>query len=253
MICTYLMMNNADPILRDVRVRRAIAHAIDREAIIAAKFGGHARLATGFLPEIHWAYNGDVPRYGYDPRRAAALLDEAGYPDPDGPGPRPRMRLLYKGSSDAFRVTVARVIAAQLAEVGIEVDLRSFEFATFFADIKKGSYQLASMQTNELTEPDYYHTYFHSSRIPDARNPDLHNRWRYRNADVDRLTEEGRRELDRAKRKVIYGEVQRLVASDVPVVPLWHENNIVLSNVDVQDYRITPNARIIGLASAWKR
>jgi peptide/nickel transport system substrate-binding protein len=252
-ILTYFMMNNADPILGDVRVRRAIAHALDRPAIIAAKFGGHARLATGLLPELHWAYEGDVARYDHDPARARALLDEAGYPDPDGPGPRPRMTLQYKTSSDAFRVSVARVIAAQLAEVGIAVDLRSFEFATFFADVKKGSYQLASMQTNELNEPDYYHTYFHSSRIPDPRNPDLHNRWRYRNAEVDRLTEEGRRELDRARRKAIYAEVQRLVAHDVPIVALWHEDNIVLSNVDVQGYRITPNARLVGLATAWKR
>jgi peptide/nickel transport system substrate-binding protein len=251
-ILTYLMMNNADPILRDVRVRRAIAHAIDRPAIIAAKYGGHARLASGLMPELHWAYAGDVPRYDHDRRRAAELLDEAGYRDPDGAGPRPRMTLVYKTSSDAFRVAVARVIAAQLSEVGIDVDVRSFEFATFFADVKKGSFQLASMQTAELNEPDYYYFYFHSARIPDALNPDGGNRWRYRNRDLDRLTEAGRRELDLEKRKAIYAEVQRLVATDVPVFPLWHEDNVVLSNVDLQDYRITPNARLIGLARAWK-
>lgn len=252
-ILTYLMLNNADPILRDLRVRQAIALAIDRPSIIAAKYGGHARPATGLLPERHWAYAGDVPRHDHDLARARALLDAAGYPDPDGPGPRPRMTLVYKTSSDAFRVSVARVLAAQLAEVGIEVDVRSFEFATFFADVKKGSYQLASMQTGELNEPDYYYFYFHSSRIPDERNPDGGNRWRYRNPDVDRLTEAGRRELDRDRRKAIYGEVQRLVAADVPVVVLWHEDNVVLSNVDVQGYRITPNARLVGLSSAWKR
>jgi peptide/nickel transport system substrate-binding protein len=252
-ILTYLMTNTADPLLRDVRVRRAIALALDRRAIVAAKFGGHARLATGLLPEIHWAYAGDVPRYDHDPARARALLDAAGYPDPDGAGPRPRMHLVYKTSSDAFRVAVARVIAAQLADVGIEVEVRSFEFATFFADVKKGSFQLASMQTNELNEPDYYYFYFHSSRIPDARNPDGGNRWRYKNPEVDRLTEAGRRELDLVKRKAIYAEVQRLVAEDVPVVALWHEDNLTLSNVDVQGYHMTPNARFAGLASAWKR
>jgi peptide/nickel transport system substrate-binding protein len=252
-ILTYLMMNTDDPLLGDVRVRRAIALAIDRPSIIAAKYGGHAKLASGLMPEFHWAYSGDVPRYDHDPGRARRLLDEAGYPDPDGAGPRPRMRLLYKTSSDAFRVAVARVIAAQLSEVGIDVDVRSFEFATFFADVKKGSYQLASMQTNELNEPDYYHFYFHSSHVPDARDPDGGNRWRYRSRDVDRLTEAGRRELDLGKRKAIYAEVQRLVAEDVPVVALWHEDNIVLSNVDVQGYYTTPNARLVGLASAWKR
>jgi peptide/nickel transport system substrate-binding protein len=252
-ILTYLMMNNADPLLRDVRVRRAIALAVDRPSIIAAKYGGHAQLATGLMPAFHWAYSGDVPRYDHDPRRARALLDEAGYPDPDGPGPRPRMSLIYKTSSDSFRVAIARVIAAQLSEVGIDVDVRSFEFATFFADVKKGSYQLASMQTAELNEPDYYYFYFNSVRIPDEKNPDGGNRWRYRNADVDRLTVAGRRELDPVRRKAIYGEIQRLVATDVPVIALWHEDNIALSNADLQGYHMTPNARLIGLAGAWKR
>ncbi len=252
-LLTQMLLNNADPMLRDVRVRQAIALAIDRPAIIAAKFGGRARLATGLVAPGHWAYEPDVPRWDRDVARARQLLDEAGLRDPDGAGPKPRARLVYKTSSDAFRVTLARVIAAQLAEVGLDVEVRSFEFATFFSDIKKGSYQLASMQTSDITDPDFYFTYFHSSRIPDATNPDGGNRWRYKNARVDELTRAGRHELDRVKRKALYSEVQRLVAGEVPTIPLWHEDNVVLSNVDVQGYAITPNARLIGLASAWKR
>jgi peptide/nickel transport system substrate-binding protein len=252
-ILTYLMMNNADPLLRRREVRQAIALAIDRPAIIQAKYGGHARRASSLMSTFHWAYAAGLPAWHRDLRRAGALLDAAGYPDPDGPGPRPRMKLVYKTSSDAFRVAVARVIAAQLSEVGIDVEVRSFEFATFFADVKKGIYQLASMQTAELNEPDYYHFYFHSGRIPDERNPDGGNRWRYANPEIDRLTEAGRRELDPARRKPIYAEVQRIIATDLPVFPLWHEDNIVLSNADVQGYRMTPNARFIGLTGAWKR
>ncbi len=252
-LLTYLLMNNTDKLLSDLRVRQAIALAIDRPAIIAAKFGGRAKLATGLLPPGHWAYADDVVHWNRDLARARQLLDDAGLRDPDGDGPRPRATLVYKTSSDAFRVTVARVIAAQLSEIGLEVEVRSFEFATFFADIKKGSYQLASMQTGEISEPDYYFMYFNSSRIPDPSNPDGGNRWRYKNPEVDRLTVLGRHELDRAKRKLIYGEVQRLVAADVPIVPLWHEDNVVLSNGDVQGYEITPNARLLGLRTAWKR
>jgi peptide/nickel transport system substrate-binding protein len=249
---TYLLLNNTDPILKDKRVRQAIALALDRPAIIAAKFGGRAQLATGLLPPTHWAYAKGVTSWDRDLARAKALLDEAGYRDPDGDGPRPRFSMSYKTSSDAFRVSVARVIAAQLAEVGIEVEVRSFEFATFFADVKKGQYQLASMQTSEITEPDYYFTYFNSSWIPNARQPDGYNRWHYINGDVDRLTEAGRRELDVEKRKVIYDQVQRIVADDVPVVPLWHEDNIVLSSAGVSGFSITPNARLVGLVDAWK-
>jgi peptide/nickel transport system substrate-binding protein len=251
-VLTYLMFNNDDPILKDLRVRQAIALALDRPAIIAAKFGGRAQLATGLMPSQHWSYNPNVTRYDHDRARAKRLLDEAGLRDPDGDGPRPRVSFVYKTSSDAFRVTVARVIAAQLAEIGVAVEIRSFEFATFFTDVKKGSYQLASMQTADITDPDFYFTYFHSSWIPTPKTPDGYNRWRYRNGEVDRLTEEGRRELDRTRRKAIYDQVQALVAADVPIVPLWHEDNVVLTNVDVQGYTITPNARLVGLRNAWK-
>ena len=251
-ILTYLMMNNTDPALRDVRVRQAIALAIDRPSIIASKFGGRARLATGLLPDFHWGYEAAVPRYDHDVARAKQLLDAAGFSDPDSDGPRPRLALTYKTSSDSFRVALARTLAAQLSEVGIAVEVRSFEFATFFADVKKGQFQLASMQTAELTEPDYYYAYFHSSRIPSAANPDGGNRWRYSNARVDTLTSAGRAELDRDRRKVIYSEVQKLVAADVPIVPLWFEDNVVVAGRAVRGYRLTPNARFVGLISTTK-
>ena len=248
-LLTYMLINNDDPVLRDHRVREAIALALDRPALVAAKFGGRAVLATGLLPPIHWAYNPDVPRYGRDLARARALLDEAGYKaGPDGI----RLHLVYKTSAVAFRVALARALAAQLGDAGIAVEVRSFEFGTFFADVKKGNYQLATMQSSEITEPDFYYFYFHSSRIPDAKDPDGGNRWRYRNPEIDRLTEAGRAELDRDKRKAIYAQVQRIVAQDLPIVPLWHEDNVVLSNVDVQGYAIVPNARFVGLIGATK-
>jgi peptide/nickel transport system substrate-binding protein len=251
-LLTYVMLNNADAAFGDVRVRQAIALAIDRPALIEAKFGGRAVLATGLMPPTHFAYNPNVQRWERDLPRARRLLDEAGLRDPDGNGPRPRLKVTYKTSADAFRVSIARVIAAQLADIGIEVEVRAFEFGTFFADIKKGSFQIASMQTAEITNPDFYFTYFHSSRIPDAKNPDGGNRWRYRNAEVDRLTVEGKHELDAVKRKLIYDRVQEIVAAEVPIIPLWHEDNVVLTNVDVSGYTITPNARLGGLRTTTK-
>jgi peptide/nickel transport system substrate-binding protein len=248
-ILTYLMMNNDDPLLKDRRVREAIALAIDRKAIVDAKFGGRARLANGLLPAIHWAYATDLPSRDRDLVRARQLLDEAGF-KPNASGVR--MSLVYKTSSDAFRMSIARIIAAQLGDVGIAVEVRSFEFATFFADIKKGIYQIASMQSAELNEPDYYYFYFHSSRVPDKGNPDGGNRWRYRSPELDDLAVRGRQEIDLAKRKAIYRDAQHVVWRDVPIVPLWHEDNVVLTNIDLQGYTLTPNARYSGLVNAAK-
>jgi peptide/nickel transport system substrate-binding protein len=251
-ILTYMLLNNTSKPLDDLRVREAIALALDREEIIRARFGGRAVLATGLLAPSVAGYEGDVTRWDHDAARAKALLDEAGFPDPDGDGPRPRLTLSYKASSDQFRVSIARLVAAQLARVGIAVELRSFEFATFFADIKKGNYQLAMMQTSDIGGPDFYHTFFHSSEITSPEHPDGYNRWHYKNAEIDRLTDEGRAELDAGKRAVIYTEVQQIIARDVPIIPMWHEDNVALTGAGVHGYTILPNARLAGLATVTK-
>lgn len=249
LLLTYMLLNNDDPILKDLRVREAIALTLDRPTVIHARFQGRAVLATGLLPPTHWAYNGDVAHWDRDLPRARALLDAAGFrAGPDGV----RMRLTYKTSADAFRVAIAHVLASQLAEVGIEVEVRPFEFATFFADIKRGNFQIATMQTTPITEPDFYFSYFHSSRIPTDADRDAQNRWNYRNADFDRVSAAARHEPDRAVRKGLYAEAQRLVARDLPVIPLWHEDNVVLSNVDVQSYAILPDGRFAGLPGVTK-
>jgi peptide/nickel transport system substrate-binding protein len=251
-VLSYLMMNNEDPVLEDVRVRQAIALALDRDAIIAAKFSGRAVKSYGLMPPGHWAGDPDVVRWDHDPARAKALLDAAGLVDPDGAGPRPRLHLVYKTSSDQFRVAVARVIAAQLGTVGIAVEVRAFEFGTFFADIKQGSFQLASMQTTDIQDPDFLRTYFSSTRIPTPDDPNANNRWRYRNAEVDDLVERGRRVLDPEQRVGLYRAAQQIIAREVPIVFLWHEDNVVLAHEGVTGFRILPNARLSGLTTTAK-
>ncbi|MBK9030003.1 MAG: ABC transporter substrate-binding protein [Myxococcales bacterium] len=252
-VLSYLMFNTRDPLLADVRVRRALALALDRPTIVARKFAGRAVLATGLLPPDHWAYRAPAQPLVRDLAEAGRLLDAAGYPDPDGPGGAPRLALVYKTSSDQFRVAIARVIAAQLAELDVEVEVRPFEFGTFFADVKKGSYQLASMQTAEITEPDMYYPYFHSSRIPDVGHPDDTNRWRYVNPEVDRLLEAGRQEGDRARRVELYAQAQALLSRDLPIVPLWHEDNVAIVNRAVTGYHVLPNARWSAFAEVVKQ
>lgn len=252
-VLSYLMFNNRDPVLADVRVRRALALALDRQTIVERKFAGRAVLATGLLPPDHWAYVAPPTTLSRDLAAAGALLDAAGYPDPDGPGGRPRLSFTYKTSSDQFRVAIARVIAAQLAQLDVEVEVRPFEFATFFADIKKGNYQLASMQTSDITEPDMYFPYFHSTRIPTGEHPDDTNRWRFVDPTVDALLVAGRSEFDRARRIAIYAEAQAILTRELPIVPLWHEDNVAIVNRDLDGYAVLPNARWSMLAQVRKR
>ena len=241
----YIIYNFEDPILGDARVRRAISYAIDREALIAFAMEGMARPATGLLPPEHWACNPKVPRYGYDPRGAAALLDEAGYRDPDGEGPRLRFKLSYKTSTDKTANEVARVIADQLRRVGIGLEVLSFEWGTFFSDVKTGDFQMAGLRWVGMNDPDAFHFIFHSSSVPPAGA----NRGRYRNPEVDRLLDESRVEPDVARRKVLYGRVQEILARDCAYTSLWWLDNVVVLRGGFRGFEAQPGGEYTSLAS----
>lgn len=228
-----------------VEVRRAIAHAIDREAIIATLLLGQARIADSmFAPEL--PAHAEVTRYAHDPARAKALLDAAGLPDPDGDGPAPRFRLSYKTSTDRLRNRIADVIAAQLAEVGIAVEKRQFEWGTFFADIQKGNFQTFSLTWVGVIDPDHLFYVFHSSSMP----PSGANRGRYRNADVDALLERSREEPDEAARQGLLREAQRRVADDAVYVGLWWMDNVIVRRGRLVGFTPYPGGEYTSLASA---
>lgn len=249
----YLGMNTEDVRLKDPRVRRALALAIDRERIIRTKLRGKATLASSLLPPFHWAFHTPATKLTYNPEEAKRLLDEAGFPDPDGPGGKPRLQLLYKTSTDALPVAIARVIAAQLAEVGISVEIRPLEFHLFLSDVKKGNFQLYTLSSAEIAEPSLFRNFFHSSYIPSAKNLDAGlNRMRYRNGLLDELLDLGSREIDRDKRREIYAKIQDILADEVPMLPLWHPDNVTVARRCVQGFRMWPTAQLSGLARARK-
>src|SRR6185369_510967 len=138
--------NMRDPVLKDKRVRHALGYAIDRQAIVDYLRRGLARPAIGILPPASWAFDDGVFQFTHDPAKARALLDEAGYTDPDGDGPEPRLRLSLKVSTNEETRLQSTVVQENLGRVGIELDLRAYEFATFFADVLRGNFQLFSLQ-----------------------------------------------------------------------------------------------------------
>ncbi|MCX7958938.1 MAG: ABC transporter substrate-binding protein, partial [Deltaproteobacteria bacterium] len=240
---TYMGINLKDPILSNKDVRKAIAYAIDREAIIKYKFMGFARPSYSVLVPEHWAYEKDVLKYEFNPDEARRLLDRAGFKDPDGDGPLKRFTITYKTSTNKFRIQIAKMICKMLEDIGIDVKLRAYEFGTFFSDIKSGNFQIYTMQWTEPVEPDFYYWLFHSNSIPDAKgNTNGANRGRYINPEVDNLLEEGRRELNREKRKEIYSKVQKIISDELPYISLWHEDNIAIINSKYTNYNIFPNA-----------
>jgi peptide/nickel transport system substrate-binding protein len=243
---SYIGLNTRAKTLRDVRVRRALAHAIDRPALIRHECGGRAQRAHGWIPPGHWAYTDDVRKYPYDPSRAEALLDAAGYPDP--PGAAPRMELTLRTSTDRFRLSVARAIAAMLRRVGIEVDVRPSEVATLIADLNHGRFEMTMLQVPEVIEPHVLSWFFASHRIPGPQRAGGANRWRIRNEALDEAFERGRRRADRGVRTEAYARVQRILARELPVIPLWHDDVVAVVGSRAEGFRVPRDGRFSTLA-----
>ena len=242
----YIGINLTHPILRHQKVRQAIACAIDRDSIIRHLLKNIVSEASGLLSPQNWAYDESARRWPYNPGLAKQLLDEAGFIDPDGDGPRPRFRLSFKTTNIDLRRRIAETFKEQLQRVGIELELRSYEWGTFFSDIKTGNFHLYSLAWVGIEDPDIYHQIFHSSSVP----PNGDNRGRYRNAEVDRLLEQGRVTIDRSERQVIYRSVQRLLAEDLPYVPLWWWKNVIARQPGLRGFVAYPDGELISLKKA---
>jgi peptide/nickel transport system substrate-binding protein len=239
----YIGMKLDHPVLRIREIRQAIAHAVDREAVIRHLLKGLATPATGLLSPAHWAYEPHVRQFSYDPDQAKRLLDQAGFPDPDGDGPLPRFKLSYKTTTLDLRRRIAEAFKEQLSRVGIELDVRTYEWGTFYGDIKKGNFHLYSLAWVGVTDPDIYYNLFHSDSV--APNGD--NRGRYRNLEIDALLDKGRKSLIQTERKRIYSQVQRMIALDLPYVPLWWTKNVVVMNPAIRGFTPYPDGDLVSL------
>jgi peptide/nickel transport system substrate-binding protein len=234
----YLGMNLRDPALADVRVRQAIGYATNRDAIITYLRRGLGRPATGLVPDVAWAFEPGVFRFTYDPAHARRLLDDAGFLDPDGEGPRSRLKLSLKISTNEETRLQATAIQHDLATVGIDLDVTSYEFATFFNDVLKGNFQLFALQWvgGAMIDPDMLRRVFHSKEIP----PEGFNRGYYHNPIVDRLLDLATTAVDEDSRKRYYAEAQRLIAADAPYIPIWNKTNVIVAQKGLTGLHLNP-------------
>jgi len=234
---TYIGFNMRDPAIGDLRVRQAIAHAIDRSAIIDKVMRGAAREAETLFPPGHWAGHSGLTAYAFDPAKSRQLLQEAGY-GPDNP-----LTLVYKTSSDPFRIRLATIIQSQLNDVGIRVDLRSYDWGTFFGDIKAGNFQLYSLSWVGVRTPDILRYIFASDALPPAGA----NRGRYASPRVDELLKRaaGAGTLD--AQAGIYRQVEQQLHHDLPYVPLWYEEQYAAESDRVGGYRVSADGNYDGL------
>jgi peptide/nickel transport system substrate-binding protein len=240
----YLAFNVRDPLLADARVRQAIACAIDRDLIVRTLMRGHAQPTMSLLPANHWAWSGDVARYNYDPARAEQLLGAAGFKRGNN---GVRLHLTMKTSNDEGTRLLAAVLQQQLARVGIALDLRSFEFATFYSDVTRGAFQMYSLRWiggNE--QPDIFSYAFLTANF----SPKGANRGHYSNAKLDALLTDATENEDRTQRKADYAEAQQILARDLPAFNLWYIDTVVVHNRRLTDVVPAPSGSYAFLETA---
>lgn len=223
---SYLGLNMQDPVLRHVKVRRAIAHAIDRQAIINKVMVHNTRIATLILPPEHYTNFGaanvevdfeqgsaNTSIYNYNPALAKALLIEAGVKLP--------LKLIYKTSTDAQRVRFATILQAQMQPAGIALEIRSLDWGTFFEDVKQGNFQMFGLTWVGIKTPEIYEKAFGSNNAP----PNGFNRGRYMDTKLDELLAVENWQLASMR-----------MHEQLPYIPLWYEGQFVAMRTGLLNY-----------------
>jgi peptide/nickel transport system substrate-binding protein len=230
----YIGTNLEDLILSKREVRQALAYATDRESLIKYLVRDEARLATGLLPPNHWAYEPNVKTYAYDPDTAEKLLDSAGFARAAN---GKRFHLTIKVSTDEQARLIGAALQDQWKKIGVDLEVRSLELATLFADLTKGNFQLSYLKwVGANNDPDVFALVFSTKRIP----PNGSNRGRYRNSKVDELTDAIRVEMNQPKRKELTSEVQKIVAEDLPYIPLWYADVVSVHRRTLGELTLSP-------------
>lgn len=226
---SYLGLNMQDPVLKQLKVRQAIAYAINRQAIIDKVMVSNSRIAGAILPPEHYAGNNSLIPYDYNPALSKKLLLEAGIKLP--------LKLVYKTSTDAQRVRFATILQAQMLPAGIELEIKSLDWGTFFADVKQGNFQLFGLTWVGIKTPEIYAKAFGSQNFP----PNGFNRGRY--ADV---------ELDKLLANEDWQAATARIHAQLPYIPLWYEGQFAAMAKNITNYSPKPDGNWDDLATITK-
>ncbi len=228
----YIGLNFRDPFIASAKVRQALSLAISPQKIIDKMFYGHAIAATGLLLPTDPYHEESLESHVYDPSLAKKLLTGLDIPE-----------LVLAVPNDPFRVQVAKALAEQWQQVGVNVKVQSMDWGKFKNDVDHGVAQMWLLKWTGFKDPDILRYLFSSKSIP----PDGANRGYYQNKELDQLLDLAASTLDSEERKKLYGKVQLILSDDLPYLFLWHEHNVAIKNNRLKDYQIYLDGRFDGL------
>ena len=232
LIYEHIDLNLDNPILADRRVRHALIHAIDREAISQRLFGGRQPVAHTSVNPLDWVYADDVPKYPFDLKKAAKLLDAAGWTQRrkgirhNKQGQPLRLEIMTTAGNRS-RELVEQVLQSQWKAAGIDVRIRNQPARVFFGQtVTERKFTGLAMYAWISAPESVPRTTLHSAHIPHADNNYAgQNYTGFKNQEMDDLLEVIETELDRAKRKKLWHRLQTIYAGELPVLPLYFRAN----------------------------
>ena len=225
----YVGMNTRSAPLNNVKIRRAIGYAIDRDKMIKELLSGRAKIAHSILPARSWAYSRGT-QYNFDPAKSRQLLREAGYKNEP-------IKFKYASGNIVFE-RYARTIQISLKEVGLNVEIETLDPGTLRYQLSQGQFQLSTgAWIGGNQDPIFLKDLFTTGRIP-GENVACCNRSRYSNPEVDKLIDQAINEIDRNKAKDLYTHAWALISNDLPLLPLWYPANMVVANTRIGNIKI---------------
>ncbi len=238
---TYLAFNFRDPIFSNLKVRQAIAYAIDRKSLLQFRLQGQGTLAKGMFPANNFYYDSSLPEAQFDPQRAKTLLKEANIQDPIA-------FAIKVSSSNKSTVEIAKAIAANLKDVGFQPSVEMLENSVFLDQLKKGVASVWLSPWVGFKDPDHLRFVFATNMVAPAGG----NRGAYSNPNIDDLLQEGREEINPEKRKIIYDQAQQLLSAELPYVYLWHSLNIAVTGKNIEGYKLYADGRYWSIVNVTK-
>jgi len=241
-----IIFNLKDPVFKDIRVRKALDHAIDKESIIENQLKGHSKICTGPFGVNSWAYNPYVQPTPCDVEKAGELLQQADWRDTDGDG------VLDKGGEPfEFSLTVPNIsdnleriavaVRAQLMKVGVRVGLVYMDNSELY----KTPFQAILSRVATGADPDYESNFWHSK----STNMNLAS---YESKFVDDLLELGRQTMDLEKRKTIYHRIHEIIHDDYPAIFLASGCEFIGSNYRLRDARFSSLVHFLTTMKDWQ-
>ena len=228
----YVFMNqNVEP-LNDVRVRKAIQMAIDRQTILDELYAGRGKVENGLFANGMIGYNESLPAIPYDPEQAKQLLAEAGYPDGF------TIELGNDSSNSELRNTVTEIIQAQLAEVGINLDIKTYDQSTWLETRKAGTMPMyVSSWTADFNDPDnFMYTFFGNAENSKMRSIN------YADASVMAEVAKARTIVDQDERLLDYQKLEeKIMQEDASLVPLWSLDHLFAVSARTKGFKVNWN------------